>query len=173
MSIKKSKIESLIQEYLLEEGLLRERLPDPKSNLDFGFTFTYPPGPKSQKLSAFKPKNKKFIIIAIRTKLTKPQIDALNSQKGNRKMQFFIDLRKFLLIKEVFFRIDVPNYMYEINDQLFLDSVGKVSKDSFFKTTRKILYCFVYSNIILGDLCAGKEIQAKKFGPDFNLSLYT
>ena len=173
MSQKKSKIENLIQEYLLEEGLLRERLPDPKSSLDFGFTFTYPPGSKSQKMSALKPKNKNFIIIAIRTQIPKPQIDALNSLKGNRKMQFFIDLRKFLLIKEVFFRIDVQNYIYEINDQLYLGNDGRVSKDSFFKTIRKILYCFVYSNIILGEYLSGKEIQGKKFGPDFNLSLYT
>ena len=173
MSQKKSKIENLIQEYLLEDGLLRERLPDPKSNLDFGFIFTFPPGSKSQKMSTFKPKNRNYIIIAIRTQIPKPQIDALNSLKANKKMQFFIDMRKFLLIKEVFFRIDVPNYMYEINDQLYIDSDGKVSKDSFFKTIRKILYCFVYINIILGEYLSGKEIQGKKFGPDFNLSLYT
>ena len=173
MSIKKSKIENLIQEYLLEAGLLRERLPDPKSNLDFGFTFTFPPGPKGQKMSTFKPKKKNFIVIAIRTQISKPQIDALNSLKGDKKMQFFIDLRKFLLIKEVFFRIDIPNYIYEINDQLYLNSDGRVSKDSFFKTTRKILYCFVYSNIILSEYCSGKEIPGSKFGSDFDLSLYT
>jgi len=173
MSIKKSKIENLIQEYLLEDGLLRERLPDPKSKLDFGFTFTFPPGPKSQKMSTFKPKNKNFIIISIRTQISKPQINALNSQKGDKKMQFFIDLRKFLLIKEVFFRIDIPNYEYSINDQLYLNNDGTVSKDYFFQTIRKILYCFVYSNIILGEYCSGKEIQAKKFGSGFDLSLYT
>lgn len=173
MSIKKSKIENLIQEFLLEDGLLRERLPDPKSNLDFGFTFTFPPGPKSQKMSIFKPRNKNFIIIAIRIQISKPQIDVLNSLKENKKMQFFVDLRKFLLIKEVFFRIDIPNYRYEINDQLYLNHDGIVSKDSFFKTIRKIFYCFVYSNIILGEYCSGKEIPGSKFGSDFDLSLYT
>ena len=173
MSIKKSKIENLIQEYLLEDGLLRERLPDPNSKLDFGFIFTFPPRPKSQKMTTLKPKIKNYIIIAIRTQISKPHINALNSLKGNKKMQFFIDLRKFLLIKEVFFRIDVPNYIYEINDQLYLNNDEIVSKDSFFKTTRKILYCFVYSNIILGEYCSGKEIQTGKFGSDFDLSLYT
>ncbi|MFX1387116.1 MAG: DUF2299 family protein [Promethearchaeota archaeon] len=173
MSTEKSKIENLIQEYLLEDGLLRERLPDPNSKLDFGFVFTFPPGPKSQKMSILKPKNKNYIIIAIRTQISKPQINALNSLKGNKKMQFFIDLRKFLLIKEVFFRIDIPNYIYEINDQLYLNSEGIVSKDSFFKTIRKILYCFVYSNIILGEYLTGKEVQAEKFDTDFDLSLYT
>jgi len=173
MSIKKSKIENLIQEFLLEDGLLRERLPDPKSKLDFGFTFTFPPGSKSQKMSTLKPKNKNFIMIAIRAQIPKPQIKALNSQKGDKKMQFFIDLRKFLLIKEVFFRIDIPNYRYEINDQLYLNHDGIFSKDSFFKTIRKIFYCFAYSNIILGEYCSGKEIQTKKFGSGFDLSLYT
>ena len=173
MSIKKSKIENLIQEYLLEDGLLRERLPDPKSNLDFGFTFTFPPGPKSQKMSIFKPRKKNFIIIVIRIQISKPQIDALNSLKDNKKMQFFVDLRKFLLIKEVFFRIDIPNYIYEINDQLYFNHDGIVSKDSFFKTIRKIFYCFAYSNIILGEYCLGKEDLSKKFGSEFDLSLYS
>lgn len=173
MSIKKSKIENLIQEYLLEDGLLRERLPDPKSNLDFGFTFTFPPGPKNQKMSIFKPRNKNFIIIVIRIQISKPQIDSLNSLKDNKKMQFFVDLRKFLLIKEVFFRIDIPNYIFEISDQLYLNQDGIVSKDSFFKTIRKIFYCFEYSSIILGEYCSGKEDLSKKFGSEFDLSLYS
>ena len=173
MSIKKSKIENLIQEYLLEDGLLRERLPDPKSKLDFGFTFTFPPGSKTQKMSTLKPKNKNFIMIAIRTQISKPQINALNSLKDNKKMEFFVDLRKFLLIKEVFFRIDIPNYIYEINDQLYLNNDGIVSINSFFKTIRKIFYCFVYSNIILGEHCLGEQVNSKKFGSEFDFSLYT
>lgn len=171
MSVKKRKIEDLIQDYLLDEGLLREKLPDPQSNLDFGFIFSYPSGPKSEKMSVFKPKNKNYIVIAIRTQLSKAQIKTLNSLKDDGNIKFFMDLRKFFLIKEVFFRMDVKNFMYEISDQLYFDNIDKISRDSFFKIIRKIFYCFFYSNIILGEYCYGKELISKK--ADFDFSLYS
>ena len=66
MSAKKVKIKVLIREYLLDEGLLRENLPDPKSTLEFGYAFSYPPGQNVQNMSVWKAKNKDFIIIVIR-----------------------------------------------------------------------------------------------------------
>ena len=173
MSIKKSKLEHLIQEYLIDEGLLKERSPDPKSELDFGFIFTFPPGPNSQKMSVFKPKNKSYVIIAIRTEISKSQINALNSLKGNKVFQFFSDLRKFLLIKEVYFRIHTKNYRFEIHEQFFPDRDEYISKNSFYKGIQKVYYCFFYSSILLSEYCSGKEISSKTFGPDFDLSLYS
>lgn len=173
MSIKKSKIEHLIHEFLLDEGLLREKISDPDSKLDFGLIFSFPPGPKGQRMSVFKLKNRAFIIISIQTQFSKSHINALNSLKDNKKSQFFIDLRKYFLHKEVFFRIDDKNYKYEINDQIFITNDGLISKNSFFKRIRKIFYCFITSNMILGEYCMGKEISSKNLGSNFDFSLYS
>ena len=169
---KKSKIENLIRDYLLDEGILREKVVD--SNLDFGFIFSFPPGgPKSQQMSVFKLKNRSFIIIAIRTKLSEKHAKTLTSLKNNKVFQFFHDLRKFFLIKEVYFRMDIQNYIYEIREQLFPKNDGYLSKNSFYKGIQKVFYCFVFSNLMLEEYCSGKEISSKKFGPEFDLSLYS
>ena len=175
MSTKKSKIEHLIQEYLIDEGILKERSPDPKSELDFGFIFTFPPGPgpNSQRMSVFKPKNKNYIIVAIRTEISKSQINELNSGKDNKIFQFFSDLRKFLLIKEVYFRINAKNYRFEIHKQFFPDRDEYISKNSFYEGIQKVYYCFFYASILLSEHCSGKEIPSKTFGPEFDLSLYS
>ena len=41
-----SKIKNLIREYLLDEGILRENVKDPK--IEFGFSFIFPPGPMNK-----------------------------------------------------------------------------------------------------------------------------
>lgn len=41
MSSKESKIKTMIREYLLDEGLLKENIKDPR--LEFGFKFEFPP----------------------------------------------------------------------------------------------------------------------------------
>ena len=173
MSIKKIKIKDLIREYLLDEGLLREKLPDPKSNFEFGYAFSYPPGQKVQNMSVLKPKNKGFLIIIIRTQLSKQHITALNSLKDDKKHQFFQDLRKYFIVKEVFFRIDPQNYRYEINNQMFLKNDGSISKNSFFKNCKQLFYCFMYANIILSEYCSGKIKPSKEPTSGFDFSLYT
>ena len=127
MSAKGSKIKNLIQEYLLEEGLLRENLPDPGSKLDFGVVFVFPPGQEKQRMSVFKPKKKDLIVLVIQTQISKDNITALKSQGSKREMQFFLNLRKFFLFKEVFFKIDTQQYRYEISDQFFLEKNGLIS----------------------------------------------
>jgi hypothetical protein len=166
-------LEELIRDYLLEEGLLRERLPDPHSKLDFGFVFSYPPGPKGQQMNSFKPKNKNYVVIAIRTKISKSQIGILNSSKNNIKTQFYNALRKLFLMKEVYFQIAIDNHIYEINDNIYLNKNGIISRNKFFKSARKVLYCYVYSKILLAEYCLGKEEISKKFDGDFNLPFYT
>ncbi|MFX1454529.1 MAG: DUF2299 family protein [Promethearchaeota archaeon] len=180
MSDKVNLIKNLIQEYLLDEGLLREKITDP--NLDFGFQFIFPPGnnpegrPIGRVMVVIKPKNKTLISIILGTQISKPQIEALNSLKDNRKMQFFWDLRKFFLVKDLFYRIDVNNYRYEISDQIFLKNDGTISKNTFFKSIRRIFDGAAYSNILLGEYCSGKLklddlTKMKDFigGSDFSL----
>ncbi len=182
MPEKASKIKQLIQEYLLDEGLLREKISDPK--IDFGFQFVFPPGndstgrPVGRRMVVLRPKNKDLIIISLGTQISKPHIDTLNSLKDNRKMQFFWDLRKFFLVKDLFYRIDINNYRYEISDQIFLKDNGTVSKNSFFKSIRRVFDGAAYSNIILGEYCLGKIkpedfLKSKDFAGSSDFSLYS
>ena len=182
MTDKENKIKQLIQDYLLEEGLLREKISDPK--LDFGFQFVFPPGndptgrPVGRRMVVLRPKDKDLIVISLGTQISKPHIDTLNSLKENGKMQFFWDLRKFFLVKDLFYRIDVKNYRYEISDQIFLKDNGTVSKNSFFKSIRRVFDGAAYSNILLGEHCSGKIkpedfLKSKDFAGGSDFSLYS
>ncbi|MFW9821405.1 MAG: DUF2299 family protein [Candidatus Thorarchaeota archaeon] len=180
MSDIKNVTKNLVQEYLLDEGLLREKITDPK--LDFGFQFIFPPGndpsgrPIGRAMVVIKPKKKTLISIILGTQISNPHIETLNSLKDNRKMQFFWDLRKFFLVKDLFYRIDINNFRYEISDQIFLKKDGTVSKNTFFKSIRRVFDGAAYSNILLGEYCSGKIkpddfTKAKDFigGSDFSL----
>ena len=180
MSNKERKIKQLIQDYLLDEGLLRGKIND--SKLDFGFQFVFPPGndqmgrPIGRNMITIKPKNKELIVISLGTQISQNHIDTLNSE--NRKAQFFWDLRNFFLIKDLFYRIDIQNNRYEISDQIFLKSDGTVSKNSFYKSIRRVFDSAAYSNIILGEYCSGKKIpedfiKEKDFGGGSDFSLYS
>ncbi|TFF97505.1 MAG: DUF2299 domain-containing protein [Promethearchaeota archaeon] len=171
-----SKIEHLIREYLLDEGILRERLKDPK--IEFGFQFAFPPGKISKIMFVIKPKKKDLIIITIGTQISDPHINALNSLTKNKKMQFFIELRKSFLLKDVYFRINIQNYRYEISDQIFLKQDGTISKNSFFKSIRKVFNSAAYSNIILEEYCSEKIkpedfTKTKEFTSGTDFSLYS
>ncbi|MFX0073712.1 MAG: DUF2299 family protein [Candidatus Hermodarchaeota archaeon] len=182
MSVKDNKIKQLIHDYLLDEGLLREKISDPK--VDFGFQFIFPPGkdplgrPVGRSMVVFRPKNKNLIIVSLGIQISKPHVKALDSLDQNKKINFFMDLRKSFLLKDVFFRIDIKNYRFEIIDQFFLDVNEVFSKNSFFKTVRKVFNCAAYSNIILSEYCAGKIkpedlLKSKDFDSDSNFSLYS
>jgi len=178
MSNKESKIKILIQDYLLDEGLLRKKIPD--SKLEFGFQFTFPPGndpmgrPIGKTMLVYKPKGKELIVVSVGTQISQPHINALNSLEDSKKLNFFMDLRKHFLMKDVLYRIDIQNYRYEIIDQFFLPKDENISKDTFFKSIRKVFNSMAYSNIILGEYCAGKIkpedlSKSKEFSSDFSL----
>lgn len=184
MSVKESKIKHLIREYLIEEGLLKDNVPDPQSRLEFGFHFHFPPGtdpngrPLGQIMAVTKPQHKDVVIVVIGTQISQPHVNALNSLGDAKKMQFFVDLRKFFLLKDVFFQVDVQNYRYEISDVTFIEKNGDLSKNSFFTSVRKVFNSAAYSNMILNDYCAGKVKvedfgKEKEFGSGSNFSLYT
>jgi hypothetical protein len=171
-----SVIKELIQEYLLDEGLLRNKLPDTEQKLDFGFQFIFPPGPITQKMVVLKPKSKDLIIISNPIQIAPQHVDALNSMDGNKKMQFFMELRKLFLAKDVFYRIDTQNNRFEISDQIFLKKDGTISKNSFFKSIRKVFTCSAFSNILLNEYCYGKlkpEDASKSDELTSNFSLYS
>ncbi len=182
MTSKESNIKQLIQDYLLDEGLLRGKIPDPK--LDFGFQFIFPPGkdplgrPVGRNMVVFRPKNKGLIIVSLGVQISEPHVKALISMEDNKKLNYFMDLRKSFLLKDVFYRIDIKNHRYEIMDQIFLNKDDIISKNSFFKTVRKIFNCAAYSNIILTEYCIGKIkpedfLKSKEFTSNSDFSLYS
>ncbi|MFX1356297.1 MAG: DUF2299 family protein [Promethearchaeota archaeon] len=173
MSNSERKIKDLIQEYLLDEGLLRQKLPDTNKKLEFGFQFVFPPGQIAQKMITAKPKNKDLIIISNPIQIAPQHVEALNALEESKKLQFFMDLRKFFLIKDVFFRIDIQNYRYEISDQIFLKTDGTISKNSFYKSIRKVFTCAAYSNMILTEYCFGKVKPDEEKDFTSNFSLYS
>ncbi len=173
MSKKEFKTKELIKEYLLSEGMLRENLPDSESKLEFGFVFSFPPGQESQKMSVFKPKNKDFIIILLGTQLSNAHINDLKSSKENVISHFFMELRKIFIAKEVFFRIDIENYRFEINDRIFLKNNGYLSKNSFFKIVKKLFYCLIYANLLLEQIFTGDVNFSKKTLSGFDFSFYS
>lgn len=182
MSNKENKIKDLIQDYLLDEGLLREKISDPK--VDFGFQFIFPPGKDplgrqvGRNMVVFRPKNKNLIIVSLGIQISEPHVIALDSLEKNKKMNFYMELRKSFLLRDVFFRIDIKSNRFEIIDQYFLDDDEKFSKNSFFNAVRKVFNCAAYSNIILSEYCAGKIkpedlLKSKEFDSDSNFSLYS
>ena len=125
-----------------------------------------------------RPRGKDLIIISLGTQISQPHVDALNSLKDNKKMQFFLDLRKFFLIKDLFFHIDIKNHRYKISDQIFLKEDRTISKNSFFKSIRRVFDGAAYSNILLGEYCAGKIrpedfMKTKEFAAGSDFSLYS
>ncbi len=68
----------------------------------------------------------------------------------------------------------VQKFRYEISDQIFLKKEGTISKNSFFKSIRKVFTCAAYSNMILTEYCMGKikpgdYSKSKDFTSDFSL----
>ena len=145
-SVKKS-VEDSLHEYFFEAGILKDRINSPE--FDFGFIISFPPGPKSQNLSVYKPKDRSGIFITIRFQISQEKTDILNSLKDNKTQQFFIDLRKYLLIREVFFKINPQNLIIEIHEQIFPNKEGIISKNSLFKLIQKVFYCYIFSNLLL------------------------
>lgn len=160
MSSESNKLANIIKDYLLDEGLLKKKLTGP--TIEFGFQFSFPPGSKGHPMAVVNPKSKDFVIISSGIQIGESHIKALNSLKDNKIMSFFNELRKFLILKNVFFRIDNQNYKYEIIDQIFINKKGSISKNKFFKSIRFVFHCAQYSNILLDEFCSGK-IKPQEF----------
>jgi hypothetical protein len=178
MSNQKSKIKKIIQEYLIDEGLLRQRIADKDGKIEFGFQFHYPPGPSGHAMVVFKPINKDLIILSLGTQIAPPHIKALNSLDGNKKNEYFMELRKLFLMRDLFYRIDIENHRYEIIDQIFLNQDGIIMKKEFYQSIRKVFNSAVLSNILLAEYCAGKIspedfMKAKEFNSNSDFRLYS
>ncbi len=151
----KNRVEDLLHDYLLEEGILKDKIDSTK--FDFGFIISFPPGPKSQNLSVYKPKNRDSIFITIRFQISQKKAELLKSLKKNKQYQFFNDLRKYFLIREVLYKINLQNLIIEIHEQIFPDKEGYISKNLLFKLIQKVFYCYLSSYLIMDEYLKGKK----------------
>ena len=153
------KVENVIREYLLEETTIKKIS---EAKLDFGIQFKFPHGsdtsgrPIGQNMAVFKPQGKELLIISLGTQVSEPHQKALDSLEEEKKMRFFVDLRKLFLIKNLMFRIDIQNVRYEISEPIFLSPKKVPSKNTFFKNVRKVFSCAAYCQILLNEYCSGK-----------------
>jgi len=182
MSEKENNIKFLILEYLSDENLQPNKISDTK--LEFGYQFIYPPGrdphgrPIGKGMVVFMPKNKDLLILSVGTQISPLHIDALDSLEKPKKMQFFMDIRKHFLLKDVLYRIDLQNHRFEISDQIFLSKNDSLSKNTFFKSIRRVFDTMVYSNMILSEYCFEKIkpedlMKAKDFDSGSDFTLYS
>ncbi len=147
MPSEKVTVEDLLHKYLSEEGILKEKIDTDK--FDFGFVISFPPGPRSQNLSIYKPKNMNSVFITIRFQISQEKAKILNSLRSKTKDQLFNDIRKYLLTREVLFKINFQTLIIEIHEQIYPDKEGYISKNSLFKLIQKVFYCYLYSNLLL------------------------
>ncbi len=157
----KNSVEDLLREYLLEEDILKDNINSDK--FDFGFIISYPSGSKSQNLSIYKPKNMNSIFITIRFKISQEKAEIISSFKSTKRNQLFSDLRKYLLIREVFFKIDFQNLIIEIHEQIYPNKEGYIPKKSLFKLIQKVFYCYVSCNLLIEENCTGELKLPSKF----------
>ncbi len=151
MSSKETKIKALIQEYLLDEGILRENIKDPK--LEFGFKFEYPPGkdpsgkPIGKPFTVAKLKKKDRLDISINVGIDPKTAKMLEP----RKTELFNDLKKLFLSMHVISNINAINYRYNLIDIIYLDDNNLVSKNTFYKSVRLLHDAAIHSFIIIGE----------------------
>ena len=160
MSAKEGKTKVLIREYLLDGGLFRENINDPK--LDFGFQFAFPKGTTpdgrqvGKNFAVVKPKNKDLIQISCGTQISAEHVKKLNSLPGKGKLKFFKDIQKVFFLKEVYFSLDAKNHRYNVSDTIFLKKDGSVSKNAFYRSVRKIFGVVMYSVFVLEEHCSSE-----------------
>lgn len=155
MSSVKNSVGVLLRKYLVEENILKNDINN--KEFDFGFIISFPPGPRSQNLSVYKPKNRNDIFVTIRFQISPDKAVILNSFKEKDKQQIFNDLRKYLLSREVFFKINTQDLIIEIHEQIFPNKKNYISKNSLFKLILKVFYSYLYSNIILEEYLKEKK----------------
>lgn len=159
MSIMSDNIKSVIKEYLQEEGILQEDIAS--NDFDFGYIFLFPPGgQKSQNMSIYKPKKRNDVFITIRFQISKERAIALNSLKRDHTIKAFEEVRRYFLIKEVNYKIDIQKMIIEIHEHFYPQQDTVISKDAMFEKIQKVFYCYIYSNLILEEYCKKKDSRS-------------
>ena len=149
MAQKKSGLEKFVRDLLKDSEILGENLIAPE--FDFGFICLYPPGPKTHKISLYKPKNGNSLIMVIRFQISENRISKLRDNQG---FEVFNEIKKFLLMKEMFFKIDLQKFIIEIYEQIYLENLPSediIPKEILFEGFQKVFYGYLYSNILVDE----------------------
>lgn len=151
---KSKKAEELLVRYLKEEKVLRKKIINPK--IEFGYVFGFPPRQQQQSMQVVHPKESDYVVISLGIQIPDVFVQALNAIEPQKKVQFYIDIRKFLLAQNFLFRFELALNRYNISDQLYFREGGNISKDKFFKSVRKIYNASQYCTLLLEECCMDK-----------------
>ena len=134
--IKKDDIMSLeedIQNWLLEEGMLREKKDD--ESADFHFIIEFP---KDNILDVVQPKGKDCIVIGCATQVAPQHLELMSSASDKTKREFIlntqIDINKFLVDFELSINQDLLQ-QYIITETIFIDGL---SKNEFINSIKRV-----------------------------------
>lgn len=154
----KTDLKEKIIEFSLEEGILKEKLPE-NSKIEFGFNIVYPPDMEfPKKLVVFQPRGKKYISIQIGTQISPEHLKMLDQPK---KLLFFEILKRFLITQNLLFHLDINNNRFLISDKIYSDAL---TMDNYYKTIRKLFNATIFANTLISDIASGKNIIPKSFG---------
>lgn len=151
---KSKKAEELLVRYLDEEDLLTKKVSDTK--IEFGYIFKFPPGQQRQSMQVINPMKSDYVVISLGIQIPDVFIQALNAIEPNKKIQFYIDVRKFLFEQNFLFRFELALNRFHISDQIYFKEGGTISKDKFFKSVRKIYNASQYCTLLLEEYCMDK-----------------
>ncbi len=156
---KLNSIETKIRDYLLEEGLLREKLTDPR--FEFGFRFQFPnmKGSQGQDLGRsmliVKPKNKNLVELSCATQIAPQHVKALTKDSLTRSRQFYKELRRLFFEKEVFFNIDPRHHRFVVIDNFFIENEDSLTKNRLFQSIRKLFSTTMLALVLLEEYLPG------------------
>lgn len=116
--------ENDIQNYLLEEGMLKEKANDP--NAEFHYVVQYPEG---NMMDVLQPKGKTdVIIIGCATQVAPEHVSLISTASDDVKKNFILDVKLNLNKFGVDFNLDIQNYIinqYIVTDQVFTEDMKK------------------------------------------------
>ena len=148
----RSEIEEKIRDFAIQEGILGKPLPH-DAKLEFGYEINYPPNsPQPVKIVALKPIDRKAVSFQIATQIAPPHVEALKKLGDNGIIRFFEMLKKFLLLQNLLYNIDVKNARYIISDIIYPDGL---TEQQFLTNIRKVFNASLYLNITLNEMILG------------------
>jgi hypothetical protein len=102
------------------------------------------------------PINMDYIATSLGIQIEDVFVQALDAIEPQKKIQFYTEVRKFLLQQNLLFRFELALNRYQITDQIYLEEGGGISKDRFFISIRKIYNASLYCHILMEEYCIDK-----------------
>ena len=125
--------EEKIQNWLVDEGMFREKVAD--ENTDFHFIIEFP---KDNIMDVVKPKGKDSIVIGCATKVAPEHLNLMNESKDSKKREFILDLNMGLNKFLVDFELQVNQNILQqfiVTENIFDDGL---TKDFFIRSVKKV-----------------------------------